>query len=170
MLNNLYAELRNLPKFRLQSADIEDGVKLSMPQLHADLGGQDLSPQLSWRDFPPTTKSFAVTVYDPDAPRPGGFWHWAVINIPANVTELSAGADQELPASATSLNNDHGQPAFMGAAPPVGTGKHRYFFVVYALDVDKLEVIPETTPAQVTEIIKPHALAWASLVPWYEQA
>ncbi len=71
-MNDPYEVLKDLPKFSLSSEDVADGAKLSTPQLHASLGGQDLSPYLVWSSFPPETKSFAVTMYDPDAPRPGG--------------------------------------------------------------------------------------------------
>ena len=87
-------------------------------------GGEDVSPQLSWSGFPGGTRSFAVTVYDPDAPTASGFWHWAVANLPADVTELPAGAGdgRELPGDALTLVNDAGMRRYIGAAPPPGHG------------------------------------------------
>ena len=112
MRNNPYAELPNVASFQVTSSDIQDGEKLPMPQVSGIMGagGQDVSPQLSWSGYPAGTKSFVVTVYDPDAPTASGFWHWAVVDIPAGVTELASGAGDEggarLPAGAFQLRND----------------------------------------------------------------
>src|SRR5881409_2431501 len=94
---NPYENYANLPpaeSFSLTSSDLREGEKLAMPQVSGvfGAGGEDVSPQLSWSGFPAETKSFVVTMYDPDAPTASGFWHWAVANIPANVTELPSGA------------------------------------------------------------------------------
>ncbi len=85
-----YAALPKLPSFHLESSSFADGQALANPQVSGIMGagGEDVSPQLSWSGFPDGTKSFAVTVYDPDAPTASGFWHWAVANLPASVTEL----------------------------------------------------------------------------------
>jgi len=122
-----YTFLPEVPTFTLTSSDMEDGKTLAAPQTSAVFGvpgGEDRSPQLSWSGFPEGTKSFAVTVYDPDAPTASGFWHWAVFNLPASVTELPTGAGAqggaELPAGAVQLRNDGGFAGFIGAAPPAG--------------------------------------------------
>src|SRR3954447_1208142 len=83
-----------VPTFKLTSTDIAEGERLARPQVSGIMGagGDDVSPQLSWSGFPPETRSFAVTMYDPDAPTASGFWHWAVCNLPASVTELPSGA------------------------------------------------------------------------------
>ena len=172
MNRNPYEMLEKLPKFTLFSTDIADGEQLQTAQLSVRLGGQDLSPYLSWSDFPEQTKSFAVTVYDPDAPTPSGFWHWAVFNISKDITELAQGIGSEggdLPHGAVALRNDRSITSFIGAAPPVGTGKHRYFFVVYALDTEKLDLSPDATPAFLTSNLLSRTLAWASINSWYEQ-
>jgi Raf kinase inhibitor-like YbhB/YbcL family protein len=136
-------------------------------------GGQDVSPELSWRGFPKETKSFAVTVYDPVAPTGSGFWHWAVANIPASVTSLPAGAGDEsgsgLPEGAVQLANDASLKRFLGAAPPPGHGPHHYHFVVHALDVDHLELPENATPAYLGFNLFSHTLARASIVATYEQ-
>ena len=137
-----YAALPKLPSFHLESASITDGQPLAMPQVSGIMGagGEDVSPQLSWSGFPDGTRSFAVTVYDPDAPTASGFWHWAVANIPASVTDLPGGAGAQdggsLPEGALQLRNDGGFAGYVGAAPPSGHGPHRYFVVVHAVDTE----------------------------------
>ncbi|MBV8711439.1 MAG: YbhB/YbcL family Raf kinase inhibitor-like protein, partial [Solirubrobacterales bacterium] len=123
---NPYDYLPKVPSFELTSEDVRDGQELQQPQLSGlfGAGGEDVSPQLSWRGFPDATKSFAVTCYDPEAPTASGFWHWAVVDIPANVTELARGAEDEqgssLPRGAFQLRNDAGVRQYVGAAPPPG--------------------------------------------------
>jgi len=104
-----YEFLPAVPSFSLTSADIADGKTLSKPQVSGifGAGGEDVSPQLSWSGFPKETKSFVVTMYDPDAPTTSGFWHWAVANIPVTVTSLEADAGnpdaKKLPAGTVTL-------------------------------------------------------------------
>jgi Raf kinase inhibitor-like YbhB/YbcL family protein len=134
--------------FKLTSTDIADGGTLTAKQLFNGFGcqGGDQSPQLSWSDPPAGTKSFAVTVYDPDAPTGSGWWHWVVYDIPANVRSLATGAGAGagkpggLPAGARHGRNDFGAQAFGGACPPQGDKPHRYIATVTALKVDKLPV------------------------------
>jgi len=169
-----YADLPDLPSFELKSADIADGQTLATPQVSGifGAGGTDTSPQLSWSGFPSETKSFAVTVYDPDAPTASGFWHWAVFNLPATVTDLPAGAGDGsasgFPGDAVTLANDAGLKRFIGAAPPAGHGPHRYIVAVHAVDVEKLEVPAEGTPAYLGFNLFSHAIARAVLTPIYE--
>ena len=86
-----YASLPKVPSFSVSSTDISEGEKLGDDQVSDVLGagGKDISPQLSWSGFPAETKSFAVTVYDPDAPTASGYWHWAVANLPVSTTSLA---------------------------------------------------------------------------------
>jgi Raf kinase inhibitor-like YbhB/YbcL family protein len=136
-------------------------------------GGEDVSPQLSWSGFPEDTKSFAVTVYDPDAPTASGFWHWAVADIPVSVTSLDAGAgdgaEGSLPDGAVTLNNDASAARFIGAAPPPGHGPHRYFVVVHAVDVESLGLPDGATPAYLGFNLFSHAIARATITGTYEQ-
>jgi Raf kinase inhibitor-like YbhB/YbcL family protein len=171
-----YDALPQVPSFSLTSADIKHGETLAPAQRSGAFGvpgGQDLSPELSWSGFPATTKSFAVTVYDPDAPTASGFWHWAVVNVPVSVTSLPTGAGEEtgarLPAGAFQLKNDGGQPRFVGAAPPEGHGPHRYYVVVHALDVEKLDIPREATPAYLGFNLFFHTLARATIVGTFER-
>ncbi|WP_280400258.1 YbhB/YbcL family Raf kinase inhibitor-like protein [Nocardia carnea] len=175
MTYNPYDALPSVPSFTVTSADVTDGATLANDQVSGvfGAGGKDISPQLSWSGFPAETKSFAVTVYDPDAPTASGFWHWAVADIPASVTELPAGAGSEggtLPAGAVMLRNDGGFAGYVGAAPPAGHGPHRYFIVVHAVDVESLGVPPEATPAFLGFNLFSHTLARATLVGTYEQS
>lgn len=170
---NPYEFLPELPGFTLRSADIEDGEPLKRAQVSGIMGagGEDLSPQLSWSGFPEATRSFAVTVYDPDAPTASGFWHWAVANLPDTVTELPRGAGDGslLPGDALTLVNDAGMRRYVGAAPPAGHGVHRYFVAVHALDVEKLELAEDASPAYLGFNLFMHAIARAVIHGTYEQ-
>jgi Raf kinase inhibitor-like YbhB/YbcL family protein len=172
---NPYDALPQVPSFQLTSTDITDGGELDLSHCSGifGAGGEDVSPQLAWSGFPEQTRSFAITVYDPDAPSASGFWHWAVFNIPASVTEVPSGAGDEkgsgLPNGAVQLRNDGGLARYLGAAPPSGHGRHRYFVVVHAVDVETLDVPPDASPAFLGFNLFFHTLARAMLVPWYEE-
>lgn len=162
-----YELLPKVDTFSLTSQDVRPGEPLNDAQVYA-LG--DTSPQLSWSGFPEETKSFAVTCFDPDAPVPGGFWHWAVVDIPATVTSLPRGAgdsNDSLPAGAYHLNTDFGTPRYGGAAPPEGDQVHRYYFVVHAVDLEHLPVEPTSTPTAASFQLAFHTLARAMIVGTY---
>lgn len=147
-----YAELATLRDFaalELTSPDFEAGGALPLFAWSADRGGEDRSPALQWSAAPAGTKSFAVSCFDPDAPTGSGFWHWAAYNLPADTAVLASGIGTaaSLPAGSVVLPNEARLERFIGAAPPAGTGVHRYFFVVDALDVDSLDLDAGATPA-----------------------
>jgi Raf kinase inhibitor-like YbhB/YbcL family protein len=170
-----YEHLPQVPAFTVTSSDLSHGEVMATPHVSGVMGagGEDRSPQLSWSGFPEGTKSFAVTVYDPDAPTASGFWHWAVANIPASVTELPSGAGDKdrpsLPDGSVQLRNDGGFAGYIGAAPPSGHGPHRYFVVVHAVGAETLDVTADTTPAVLGFNLFFHTLARATLVVTYEE-
>jgi Raf kinase inhibitor-like YbhB/YbcL family protein len=170
---NPYDFLPELPTFTVTSQSFTDGQPWSQPQVSGLMGagGEDQSPQLSWSGFPEETRSFAVTVYDPDAPTGSGFWHWAVANLPGTVTELPAGVGDgsSLPGDAITLRNDAGLRRFVGAAPPPGHGHHRYIVAVHALQVEKLDVTEDSSPAYLGFNLFSQATARALIHGTYEQ-
>ena len=133
--------------------------------------GENKSPTLKWSGAPAGTKSFAVTVYDPDAPTGSGWWHWMVINIPSQVMELPAGAGTQdaaaLPKGAVQNRIDFGVAAWGGVCPPQGDKPHRYIFTVHALKVEKLEVPADATAALTGYMINANSLGKASFTARY---
>lgn len=135
---NPYDYLPTVESFTVTSTDVTDGRPLKDDQVAAK---GNTSPQLSWEGAPEGTRSYVVTCFDPDAPTPSGFWHWCLVDIPAEVTSLDTGAaGGDLPGGAFHVRNDGGEAGFMGAAPPEGDHPHRYFFVVHAVGEDSLGV------------------------------
>ena len=136
-------------------------------------GGSDVSPQLSWSGFPETTRSFAVTMYDPDAPTASGFWHWAVANLPATVTDLPAGVGDGSQQRISRRRPHPGQrrrpEAVHRRRAAAGHGPHRYFIAVHAVDVEKLDLPEAATPAYLGFNLFGHAIARAVIHGTYEQ-
>ncbi|RZL95908.1 MAG: YbhB/YbcL family Raf kinase inhibitor-like protein [Variovorax sp.] len=159
--------------FTLASPTIKPGSTLTEAQVFNSFGctGKNVSPALKWSGAPKDTKSFAVTVYDPDAPTGSGWWHWVVYNIPATATELPEGAGtadgKGLPAGSVQGRTDFGAPGFGGACPPQGDKPHRYIFTVYALKTDKLDIPPDGTAALVGYMINANKLGSATFTAKY---
>ncbi len=165
-----YALLPAVGSFAVSSTDVANGKPMSLTHVYGPdaPGGENQSPALSWSGFPEGTASFAVSCFDPDAPTPSGFWHWTVVDIPADVTELVRGAGNSaaaLPAGAFHVGNDFGTAGYDGPAPPPGDQVHRYFFVVHAVDVPTLGVDANATATVVAFNLVFHTLARAILVP-----
>jgi Raf kinase inhibitor-like YbhB/YbcL family protein len=141
--------------FTLQSAEVKPNATIAETQVYKGFGcsGGNVSPSLTWKDPPAGTKSFAVTVYDPDAPTGSGWWHWVVFNLPPTATSLPAGAGDpaggKMPAGAVQGRTDFGAPGYGGPCPPQGDKPHRYVFTVYALKTDKLDADANASAAMI---------------------
>ena len=155
--------------FYLSSSDVQG--QISNDQVFNSFGcsGKNISPQLSWENAPAGTKSFAVTVYDPDAPTGSGWWHWVVFNIDKSVDVLKTGASTSTAMQVGSIESgtSYGSKGFGGACPPKGDKPHRYIFTVYALDIEKIEQTAEARPELVGFFINSHAIAKASIMAYY---
>jgi Raf kinase inhibitor-like YbhB/YbcL family protein len=159
--------------FTLSSPDIQPNALID-PKFEFDgfgCSGENKSPALKWSGAPAGTKSFAVTVYDPDAPTGSGWWHWFVVNIPANVTELkpNAGAvgGANLPKGAGHVRIDYGIAGWGGVCPPEGDPPHRYAFTVHALSTDKLELPPDATAALAGFMVNANSIGKATFTAKY---
>ncbi|MGB7213024.1 MAG: YbhB/YbcL family Raf kinase inhibitor-like protein [Gemmatimonadales bacterium] len=167
------AEAQTTPAFTLTSSDVQQGRMLSSAQVFSGMGctGRNVSPALAWQGAPTGTKSFAVTMYDPDAPTGSGWWHWVLYNIRPTVTSLPAGAGEagkaHLADGAAQGNTDFGIPGYGGACPPPGDPPHHYHITIYALDVDTLDVPAGATAAYVGFNLHAHQLAKADLTALY---
>jgi Raf kinase inhibitor-like YbhB/YbcL family protein len=157
----------------LASTDVKAGAPMATAQVFDGYGctGQNISPALSWSGEPAGTKSFAITMYDPDAPTGSGWWHWTVFNIPASVHTLPAGAgddgSKDLPAGAIQGRTDFAFSHYGGPCPPIGDHAHHYEITVYALKVDKLPLDSNATGAAVGFNLHANMLASAKIVGRY---
>ena len=159
-------------KFYVYSTSIPKDHKLTNAQVFNGFGckGDNTSPALAWKGAPADTKSFAVTVYDPDAPTGSGWWHWIVYNIPPAVTSLDegAGSGKGLPAGAGQGRNDYGASAFGGACPPPGK-PHRYIITVFALKTDKIDVDANASAALIGFMLNANKIGTARMIARYGQ-
>lgn len=159
--------------FTLTSKDLGGATTKTQEFNEFGCSGDNQSPQLSWKNAPEETKSFAVTMYDPDAPTGSGFWHWMVFDIPANVSELVTGAGNVklnlAPKGAIQSLTDYGIKGFGGPCPPEGHGFHQYIITVYALKTDKLGLDENINPAIVGFNLWNQTLAKASIVAYYKR-
>ncbi|WP_456377141.1 YbhB/YbcL family Raf kinase inhibitor-like protein [Thiolapillus sp.] len=159
----------------LLSPDIADQTRMTKQQEYQGFGcdGENISPALKWKEVPPGTKSFALTVYDPDAPTGSGWWHWVVFNIPGDTRQLPQNAGKPelklLPAQVVQSRTDFGTPGYGGPCPPKGHGVHRYRFTLYALDVEKLPHGEDAPAAQVGFFIHQHQLAESTITGLYSR-
>lgn len=159
--------------FTLTSPTIDPGSFLTREQVFNGFGcsGENLSPPLKWTPGPQETKSYAITVYDPDAPTGSGWWHWVVYNIPANVTELTTGAGditgKLLPQGAIQGRTDYGTHAFGGACPPKGDKPHHYVFTIYALKIEKIDLPADSSAALIGFMIHSNSLGKATFTAMY---
>jgi Raf kinase inhibitor-like YbhB/YbcL family protein len=154
----------------LRSAEMAQGASLSAEQVYGECGGQNVSPSLAWSGAPASAKSFALTVFDPDA-QGKGWWHWIVFDIPANAGALAKGAGSggALPAGAIEGENDFGGNAYGGACPPPNSGLHHYEFTLWALDAPTIPFDASVTGEKIGAWLKGHAIAKTQLVPVLER-
>jgi Raf kinase inhibitor-like YbhB/YbcL family protein len=159
--------------FKLTSPDVEEGATIADAHVFAGFGcsGGNASPALSWSGAPADARSFAVSVYDPDAPTGSGWWHWTVVNLPPTTSSLPRGAGdasgKNLPADALQVRTDFGKPGYGGPCPPKGDKPHRYIFTVFALRTDKLPLDADASGAMAGFMINANAVAKASLTALY---
>ncbi|MEJ8841518.1 YbhB/YbcL family Raf kinase inhibitor-like protein [Lacibacter sp. H375] len=160
--------------FTLKSRDL--GGQATQKQILPGFGctGENISPQLYWEQAPAGTKSFAVTMYDEDAPTGSGWWHWLIFDINKSVTELSSDAGNSksklAPKGSVQSKTDFGREGYSGPCPPAGSGFHRYVITVYALKVEKLGLDENASPAMVGYYLHEHTIQKASLLFYYKHS
>jgi Raf kinase inhibitor-like YbhB/YbcL family protein len=164
-------------QFKLSSPEIKPNGTIAEEQVFNGFGcsGKNISPALQWSGAPKGTKSFALLVHDPDAPTGGaGWWHWLVIDIPADATELKKDAGKAdgsgLPRGAVQVATDFGAPGWGGPCPPAGDKPHRYNFTLHALKVEKLDVPKDAKASLVGFMVNANSIAKATLTGKYGRA
>jgi Raf kinase inhibitor-like YbhB/YbcL family protein len=159
--------------FKLSAPGLTDGGKLPDAQVFNSFGckGGNRSPALSWTEPPAKTKSLAITAYDPDAPTGSGWWHWTLVNLPANLRSLPEGAGDaagaQLPKGAVQARTDFGASGYGGACPPPGNAPHHYIFTVWALDADHLPLDANASGALVGFNLNQHVVGKATFTLLY---
>ncbi|MBQ2983706.1 MAG: YbhB/YbcL family Raf kinase inhibitor-like protein [Candidatus Gastranaerophilales bacterium] len=154
--------------FKLRSENLIHNAQLPNNQVYKTFGcnGGNLSPQLSWKNAPINTKSFALICHDPDAPKENGWYHWLVVNISKDITEVGEG--QKIQTGFETVT-DFKKTGYDGACPPVGHGIHHYNFTIYALDVEKLDIGTNSSPVEVEKLVKEHSIASSTITAVYER-
>ena len=157
--------------FKLTAPDLSSKGRIALTHVFNGMGcnGQNISPALVWANAPAGTKSFAVTIYDPDAPTGSGWWHWVMYNIPASATGVAAGAGngRNAPSGSAQGATDFGTKGYGGPCPPVGDKPHHYHITVFALKTDKLDVPGSATAAYVGYNLNANKLATARVTGLY---
>ena len=158
---------------KIKSADIKSGSTIDNSHVFNSFGceGGNISPRISWSEAPADTKSFAFTIYDPDAPTGSGWWHWLLVNIPASQTRLAADFGKEdkfdLKDGIKQIRNDFGTYKFGGPCPPVGDQPHKYIFTIYALKTDKIDISENATAAYAGYLINQNIIEKKSFEAFY---
>ena len=162
-----------MARLKVMSAEIKRHAMIADEQVANVFGckGGNVSPSLKWSGEPAGTKSFAISIYDPDAPTGSGFWHWVAFDIPASVHELAKGASAGgMPAGAIQSHNDTGSAGYTGPCPPPGDKPHRYFITVFAVDAEHLGADGNATPAVVGFMLHFHTVAKGRIVGLYSRS
>ncbi|NAS32558.1 YbhB/YbcL family Raf kinase inhibitor-like protein [Flavobacteriaceae bacterium R38] len=157
--------------FTLSSKDV--GGQATNAEVFNGFGctGDNTSPQLSWKNAPEGTKSFAITMYDPDAPTGSGWWHWVVFDIPVNTNQIKTDAGDTskhlMPKGAIQSLTDFGKGGYGGPCPPENHGEHQYIITIHALKTDKLGLDENANPALVGFYLNSNTIAKSSIVMYY---
>ena len=154
---------------KLYSPDFTEIISLKF--VYPLCGGKNISPELLWEEFPKETKSFAITMFDPDAPTDHGWWHWIVVNIPTDITtfpENAGNPNSKYFNLGLQTLNDYGEIGYGGPCPPPGA-THRYIITVYALSVKEIKTSPEVNPEVLTKYIKEYAIDSDSIMGLYKR-
>jgi Raf kinase inhibitor-like YbhB/YbcL family protein len=160
-------------EFQLSSPTIKDQGKIGNEHVFAGFGcsGGNVSPALQWKGAPKDTRSFALTVYDPDAPTGSGWWHWIIFNLSPTLSSLPANAGKPdggtAPAGSIQSVTDFGQPGYGGPCPPQGDKPHRYVFTLYALKLEQLPLKSDASGAMVGFYLNQNMIAKASFTAFY---
>ncbi|RUM40876.1 MAG: hypothetical protein DSY70_02515 [Desulfobulbus sp.] len=169
------AQLCQADSFTLTSPQLSEGSMLSLEQVFNGFGcaGKNISPELNWSGEPGNTKSFALTMYDPDAPTGSGWWHWVVFNIPTSVHSLALDSGniskKLLPEGAVQSRTDFGTAGYGGSCPPEKDSAHRYVFTLWALDIETLPLNADATAAMVGFYLHQHQLGHTVLTAQYDR-
>ncbi|HEY6986061.1 MAG TPA: YbhB/YbcL family Raf kinase inhibitor-like protein [Rhodanobacteraceae bacterium] len=159
--------------FSLDSTTFGSNTTLALTQVYnqGDCHGGNLSPELHWKGAPAGTRSFAITMFDPDARSGAGWWHWLVFDIDAKTTSLAVGAGDpsKSPAGSASAKNSFGETGYGGPCPPRGDKAHRYVFTIYALKVEHLGVPSGADAAAVKSALEANTLLSTTLQGQYER-
>jgi Raf kinase inhibitor-like YbhB/YbcL family protein len=150
----------------LLSGTFRAGASLPLSSAAPPCGGSGISPQLAWTGAPAGTRSFALIVHDPDAPHPGGFYHWVAYDLPPQTTTLAAGAS--IPDN-RSGRNDTGTVGYFGPCPPAGPA-HHYHFTIYALDIASVHATQPLSANELLARMHGHVLAQSELVGMFATA
>ncbi len=167
------SQAQSADEFLIKSSDIKPNSTITNQHVFNGFGceGKNISPQISWKNAPKEAKSFALTVYDPDAPTGSGWWHYLAVNIPTTYKNLPANFAKQnqfkIEDNISQIRNDFGIYNFGGPCPPKGDKPHRYIFTIFALKVEKLEVPESATAALAGYMINQNALAKASFEATY---
>lgn len=155
----------------LKSGDMIGQISINQVFNEFGCSGKNISPQLEWYNAPKGTKSFAITIYDPDAPTGSGWWHWIVFDISKDTNQISSNASalNMLPKGTIQSKTDFGKNEFGGACPPKGDKAHSYITTIYALDVEKLGLDKNANPALVGYMLNLHTIEKSSIVTYYQR-
>jgi len=170
LMLSLAAKAQN---FTLKSSDLQG--QATSKQVYNGFGctGSNISPQLSWENAPEGTKSFAIVMYDPDAPTERGWMHWVAFDIPVTTKEIKSGSGDPdkttLPKDVIQSITDYGIYGYGGPCPPEGDKPHKYEITVFALKTAKLGLDKNTNPSIVGFYINANTLAKATLTAYYQR-